>query len=50
MCCWAGCPLKELLVPVESLLEHEELAALARDSAFSFLIQAGYEKVHQLIA
>lgn len=44
-----GNDIQELLVPAEELLASEELAELGKDTSFSFLVNAGYEKIGQLL-
>lgn len=44
-----GCDIQDLLIPAEELLSCEELGDLNKDSSFKFLVNAGYEKINQLI-
>ncbi|XP_037787648.1 nuclear pore complex protein Nup133-like [Penaeus monodon] len=44
-----GTDIKELLLPAEELLECEELGDLKEDATFKFLVNAGYEKITQLV-
>ncbi|KAK8723506.1 hypothetical protein OTU49_011745, partial [Cherax quadricarinatus] len=44
-----GSDMQELLIPAEDLLSSDKLGDLKEDSTFKFLVNAGYEKIHQLI-
>nr|XP_045599010.1 nuclear pore complex protein Nup133-like [Procambarus clarkii]XP_045599011.1 nuclear pore complex protein Nup133-like [Procambarus clarkii] len=44
-----GSDIQELLIPVEELLACDKLDNLREDASFKFLVNAGYEKINQLI-
>lgn len=44
-----GSDIQELLIPAEDLLSCEELGELKEESTFKFLVNAGYEKINQLV-
>lgn len=44
-----GSDVQELLVPADDLLASEDLGNLKQDSTFKFLVNAGYEKINQLL-
>lgn len=44
-----GSDIQELLIPSEELLASDELQDLKEDATFKFLVNAGYEKINQLI-
>ncbi|XP_068231574.1 nuclear pore complex protein Nup133 [Palaemon carinicauda] len=44
-----GSDVQELLVPAEDILRSDELGGLKEDTTFKFLVNAGYEKINQLL-
>ncbi|KAK7083096.1 hypothetical protein SK128_015202 [Halocaridina rubra] len=44
-----GSDVQELLIPVEEVLDSTEIGNLRDDATFQFLVNAGYEKIKQLL-